>query len=76
MNSYRYRLFEKLGVKGDVELAIMAIQHELVDLGAQKGDQARTADTSPNRKGPVATRSGADLMGYDSQHSTEHRGTS
>ena len=54
----------------------MAIQHELVDLGAQKGDQARTADTSPNRKGPVATRSGADLMGYDSQHSTADRGTS
>ena len=76
VNSYRYRLFEELGVKRDVELAIMAIQHELVDLGAQKDDRARTTDTPPDRKEPVATRSGADLTGYDSHHSTEHRGTS
>ena len=76
VNSYRYRLFEKLGVKSDVELAIMAIQHEVVDLGAQKGDRPRTTDTPPDRKGPVASGTGADLTGYDSQHSTADRGTS
>lgn len=33
VNSYRYRLFEKLGITSDVELTHLAIQHGLVDIG-------------------------------------------
>lgn len=33
VNSYRYRLFEKLGVDSDVELTHLAIRHHLVDAG-------------------------------------------
>ena len=31
VNSYRYRIFEKLGVKNDVELTLLAIRHGLVE---------------------------------------------
>ncbi len=31
VNSYRYRLFEKLGVDGDVELTHLAIRHGMLD---------------------------------------------
>lgn len=31
VNSYRYRLFEKLEIKGDVELALLAVRHGLVE---------------------------------------------
>ncbi len=31
VNSYRYRLFEKLGVNSDVELTHLAIRHRLID---------------------------------------------
>jgi two-component system invasion response regulator UvrY len=31
VNSYRYRIFEKLDVKNDVELTLLAIKHGLVD---------------------------------------------
>ena len=74
VNSYRYRLFEKLGVKSDVELAIMAIQHEVIDLGAHTGDRPRTADTPPDRKGPVAAGTAADLTGDGGHRSTVDSG--
>lgn len=32
VNSYRYRLFEKLGINSDVELTYLAIKHGLVDM--------------------------------------------
>jgi DNA-binding NarL/FixJ family response regulator len=32
INSYRYRTFEKVGVKNDVELTLMAMKHKLIDL--------------------------------------------
>ena len=32
VNSYRYRLFEKLGINSDVELTYLAIQHGIVDV--------------------------------------------
>ena len=32
VNSYRYRIFEKLNIGGDVELTRLAIQHGLIDL--------------------------------------------
>lgn len=31
VNSYRYRIFEKLGVKNDVELTLLALRHGLVE---------------------------------------------
>jgi DNA-binding NarL/FixJ family response regulator len=31
VNSYRYRLFEKLGISSDVELALLAVRHGILD---------------------------------------------
>jgi DNA-binding NarL/FixJ family response regulator len=31
VNSYRYRIFEKLGISGDVELTHLAIKHGMLD---------------------------------------------
>ncbi|MFQ3170592.1 MAG: two-component system invasion response regulator UvrY [Oleispira sp.] len=31
VNSYRYRIFEKLGIHGDVELTVMAMKHGVLD---------------------------------------------
>jgi DNA-binding NarL/FixJ family response regulator len=30
VNSYRYRIFEKLNVRSDVELALLAVRHGMV----------------------------------------------
>lgn len=40
INSYRYRIFDKLQVNGDVELALMAIRHGLVDVTAATKEAA------------------------------------
>ena len=32
INSYRYRTFEKVGVKNDVELTLLAMKHRIIDL--------------------------------------------
>lgn len=32
VNSYRYRIFEKLGINSDVELALLAVKHDLLDV--------------------------------------------
>lgn len=32
VNSYRYRIFDKLGVSSDVELALLAVRHNLLEL--------------------------------------------
>lgn len=37
VNSYRYRLFEKLGITSDVELTLLAIRHGMVDAEALPG---------------------------------------
>jgi DNA-binding NarL/FixJ family response regulator len=34
VNSYRYRIFEKLGIDGDVELTILAMKHGILDTQA------------------------------------------
>ena len=34
VNSYRYRLFEKLSINSDVELALLAVRHGLIDTEA------------------------------------------
>lgn len=31
VNSYRYRIFEKLGINSDVELTLLAVKHNLLD---------------------------------------------
>lgn len=31
VNSYRYRIFEKLGIDGDVELTVLAMKHGILD---------------------------------------------
>lgn len=36
VNTYRYRLYHKLGVKTDVELTHIAIRHQLVDIDKRK----------------------------------------
>ncbi len=36
VNSYRYHIFEKLGVKSDVGLTLLATQHDLVDSTKEK----------------------------------------
>lgn len=32
VNTYRYRIFEKLNINSDVELALLAVKHELLDI--------------------------------------------
>lgn len=32
INSYRYRIFEKLNINSDVELALMAVKHKILDI--------------------------------------------
>ncbi len=39
VNSYRYRIFEKLNVKNDVELTLLAIRHGLVESEETKAGQ-------------------------------------
>ena len=32
VNSYRYRIFEKLGINSDVELTLLAVRHKMLDV--------------------------------------------
>lgn len=32
VNSYRYRIFDKLGINSDVELALLAVKHKILDV--------------------------------------------
>ena len=38
INSYRYRIFEKLGINSDVELTILAIKHKILDIETLGGE--------------------------------------
>ncbi|MEM1244309.1 MAG: UvrY/SirA/GacA family response regulator transcription factor [Pseudomonadota bacterium] len=38
VNSYRYRIFEKLRIRSDVELTHLALRHGLIDKGSLPGD--------------------------------------
>ncbi|HAV69741.1 MAG TPA: DNA-binding response regulator, partial [Alcanivorax sp.] len=31
VNTYRYRIFDKLGISSDVEMALVAVRHGMVD---------------------------------------------
>ena len=35
VNTYRYRIFEKLGITSDVELTLLAVRHGMVDASQQ-----------------------------------------
>jgi two-component system invasion response regulator UvrY len=35
VNSYRYRMFEKLNIGGDVELTHLAIRHKMIDIDSE-----------------------------------------
>ena len=74
MNSYRYRLFEKLGVKSDVELAIMAIQHEIIDIGGHAGERPQAKRESRDRKGPLAAGTVTDVNTYEEQRESAEEG--
>jgi two-component system, NarL family, invasion response regulator UvrY len=45
VNSYRYRIFEKLNVSSDVELALLAVRHGML---AQQGAETRIALAEPS----------------------------
>ncbi len=47
VNSYRYRIFEKLHISSDVELALLAVKHGMV---GSAGPQPRAAGRSPDAK--------------------------
>ena len=32
VNSYRYRMFDKLNVVGDVQLTLLAVEHKIIDV--------------------------------------------
>lgn len=38
VNSYRYRVFEKLGINSDVELTLLAVRHGMLDVTALPGN--------------------------------------
>jgi two-component system invasion response regulator UvrY len=42
VNSYRYRLFEKLNIKNDVELTLLAMQHGLIDKPTAMEEEAQS----------------------------------
>jgi two-component system invasion response regulator UvrY len=46
VNSYRYRIFEKLGVTGDVELTLLAVRHGLIDSKPQVEQLAEQHDVT------------------------------
>lgn len=45
VNSYRYRLFEKLGVNSDVELTHIAFKHQLIDLNPMPSEEESNTDS-------------------------------
>lgn len=47
VNSYRYRIFDKLEISGDMELAIMAVQYEVIDAHAVPMAKQQPADFIP-----------------------------
>lgn len=39
VNSYRYRVFEKLGISSDVELTLLAVRHGMLEVDSLPGNQ-------------------------------------
>ena len=53
VNSYRYRIFDKLNVSSDVELVLMAVKHGMVQ-GAGRGPVQAKTQNSISQPDPVA----------------------
>ena len=54
MNSYRYRIFDKLQVYGDVALTKMAIQYKVIELGLPGEREREMALNALTAKRPLA----------------------
>ena len=72
VNSYRYRIFEKLNVSSDVELALLAVRHGMVAIGgpSMAAPNLEVVSNPPSAgapAGPLAApergRSGAEKVG-------------
>jgi hypothetical protein len=44
VNSYRYRIFEKLNVRSDVELALLAVRHGMIGPHTMEGSARAVVD--------------------------------
>lgn len=55
VNSYRYRIFEKLNVKSDVELVLLAVQHGMVPVRLGPKRQSVHASLSEETRVPDTT---------------------
>ena len=51
VNSYRYRVFEKLVVKSDVQLTLLAVWHNVIEPGILESSGGEEVALLPNRKG-------------------------
>ena len=56
VNSYRHRIFEKLGVKSNVRLPLLAVWHNVVELDLRETASGEEFSALPGRKGPLAAR--------------------
>ena len=60
VNSYRYRVFEKLGVKSDVQLILLAVWHNVIEFGIRETASGEEVSVLPSLKGALAARSQID----------------
>ena len=56
VNSYRYRFFEKLWLKSDVQLTLLAVRHNVIELRIRETSGGEEVAVSQNRQGPLAFR--------------------
>ena len=56
VNIYRYRVFEKLGVKNDDRLTLLAVWHNVIELDTQGTSGGEDVAVLSNWKGPFAVR--------------------
>ena len=55
-SSYRYRVFEKLGVKNDDQLTLLAVWHNVTELDTRGTSGGEDVAVLSNWKGPFAVR--------------------
>ena len=60
VNSYRYRVFEEPRVKSDVQSTLLAVLHNVIELGIGETASGEEGSVLPGRKGPFAARSQSD----------------
>ena len=57
VNRYRYHVFEKLGVKSDVQLILLVVKYNVIELGIREIVCGEEVSALPGCKGPLAARS-------------------